>query len=131
MCLRKTTLPHKSIPGSIPVVVKRSAAGNGTTYWSNVADRDPKHQHLFELNVEDSFPKLGFPYSDMVVEVDGHIIDNSQMMKYLEQIPLSILEKKWHLIKKVRERFLYDFDGTVPDAFSALMKLLESLVIEH
>jgi hypothetical protein len=102
---------------SIPVVIKRETEEVGTTYWSNVIfDNVPMS------SVQDSFPSLDFPYSDIVVEVEGFVLDSARLMEELENIALEVLESKWRKIREVRERFLYDFNGTVSDAFSSTLK---------
>ncbi len=102
---------------SIPVVIKRDAEGVGTTYWSNVI-----FQNVPMSSVQDSYPSLGFPYSEIVVEVEGDALDSARLMEYLENIPMEVLESKWRKIREVRERFLFDFNGTVSDAFSSTLE---------
>lgn len=107
---------------SIPVVVKRDVEGIGKTYWSNVDGWGPM------FSVEDSYPSLRFPYSDIVVEVDGLVLESGGMMEHLENLSQESIQMKLEKIEQVRNSFLYDFNGTVPDAFSQMMKTLAALV---
>ena len=120
-----TFLLSLTILGSIPVVIKRDVRGTTGTYWSNVKWIINGNQH-FSFSIGESFPALGFPYSELLVEVDGHIVESRQLMDYLETIPMSVLEKKLHKISTVRNRFVYDFEGTVPDAFSTMIEAIET-----
>lgn len=108
---------------SIPVVVMREVEGIGKTYWSNVNFQGHKM-----FSVEDSYPKLDFPYSDIVVEIDGRVLESGGMMEYLEDLPQEVLESKLKKIEQVRNSFVYDFYGTVPDAFSNMIMALSSFV---
>jgi hypothetical protein len=65
---------------------------------------------------------LDFPYSEIVVEVEGFVLDSARLMEELENISLEVLESKWRKIREVREQFLFDFNGTVSDAFSSTLK---------
>jgi len=121
-------LPHQRrffdsiLSCSIPVVVKRDVEGIGKTYWSNVDGWGPM------FSVEDSYPSLRFPYSDIVVEVDGLVLESGGMMEYLENLSQESIQMKLEKIELVRNYFLYDFNGTVPDAFSQMMKTLAAIV---
>ena len=110
---------------SIPVVVKRELAGIGETYWSNVI-----YDKISSRNVTASYPKMDFPYSDIVVEVDGKTIDEGGLMEFLERIPMEEIETKLKKIGEVRNRFVYDLDGTTEDAFSNMLETLRSAVLE-
>jgi len=105
---------------SIPVVISREIEGVGKTYWSNVdfekGGPSPR--------VEDSYPRLEFPYSDLVVEVDGAILQQGKLMEHLENIPWKVLEAKFKRIEAVRTQFLYDYNGTTRDAFSVMLETL-------
>ena len=51
------------------------------------------------------------------------------LMEYLEKMPVDLIESKFRKISEVRNRFLYDFNGTESDAFSVMIETLESLVM--
>ena len=90
------------------MVIKRSVAGVGETYWSNVSFGGEKSP-----SIEDAYPLLnGMSYSDIVVEIDGNQMDHEKdFMSVLEGISTNVLEEKLKRIEEVRSRYLYDFDG--------------------
>lgn len=104
---------------TIPVVIKRNVNGVGDTYWSNVNYGDETSPRIV-----DAYPHLDFPYSELVVEVDGMEMQAEGIMTILERIPIEELEKKLKKIEEVRTQFLYDFEGNTHDAFSVMLETL-------
>lgn len=104
---------------SIPVVIMREVEGLGKTYWSNV-----NYGGQAVPSLKDAYPPLDFPYSDIVVEVDGTMMEVEGIMNSLESLPWDVLESKWKKINEVRNRFLYDYDGSTHDAFSVMLETL-------
>ena len=51
-------------------------------------------------------------------------------MEFLESIPMEEIETKLKKIGEVRNRFVYDLDGTTEDAFSNMLETLRSAVSE-
>jgi len=111
---------------SVPVVVARETKGGQKTYWSNV--RYPPLPNLNSPAVEETYPKIGFPYSDILVEVNGTIIEEGKMMKYLESIPMEVIQRKVERIEEIRNKFVYDLDGTTEDAFSSMLDELHKMI---
>ncbi|KAL3785395.1 hypothetical protein ACHAWO_013582 [Cyclotella atomus] len=60
---------------SIPVVIKRDLDGNKTSYWTTNPRFDPDGSHALLATVENSYPPLDFPYSDIVIEVNAAAMD--------------------------------------------------------
>ena len=52
---------------TVPVVIKRNVTGVGDTYWSNIGE----WTEAYAGRIMDTYPSLDYPYSDLVVEVDG------------------------------------------------------------
>ena len=53
------------------------------------------------------------------------------LMEYLEKLPVDLIESKLGKISEVKNRFLYDLNRTVSDAFSAMIETLLSWGIER
>lgn len=109
---------------SIPVVISREVDGIGKTYWSNVKDLGHGEK---VLSVQESYPMLplnNFSYSDLVVEVDGSIVEQGKMMEYLEAVSKDELEAKFHKIEQVRNHYVWDFSGSTPDALTSMLHTL-------
>jgi len=111
---------------SIPVVVARETKGGQKTHWSNAIP--PFLPNATSPAVEETYPKIGFPYSDILVEVNGTIIDQGRMMEYLESIPMEEIQRKVERIREVRNKFVYDLDGTTEDAFSSMLDELHKMI---
>lgn len=114
---------------SIPVVIRRETKrpGGSKAYWSNVEFGQFEKDDSF--SVEESYPKVDFPYDDIVVEVRGDVIDKGGLMNFLESIPTEEIERKLERISDVRNNFVYDLDGTTADAFSNILKQLEKEIL--
>jgi reversibly glycosylated polypeptide/UDP-arabinopyranose mutase len=108
---------------TIPIVVSRENEEGEKVYWSNTRGKFANNQRM--TSVEESFPKVDFSYSDIVVEVDGKVIDEGGMMDFLEKIPSEEINMKLKRFAEVRNRFVYDLDGTTEDAFSKILKEME------
>ena len=109
---------------TIPIVVSRENEEGEKVYWSNIEDRYFSNIQKM-TSVEESYPKVDILYSDIVVEVDGKVIDEGAMMDFLEKIPSEEIQMKLKRIGEVRNRFVYDLDGTTEDAFSKILKEME------
>jgi len=112
---------------TIPVVVKRDMKGGKKAYYSNV--NSLMYDENMKFSVEESYPHLDFPYSDIVVEVDGAIIEKGGLIEYLESITKEEIEQKLKKIGEVRNRFVYDLDGTTEDAFSRILEELNEQIV--
>lgn len=110
---------------TIPIVVSRENEEGEKVYWSNIEDRYFSNIQKM-TSVEESYPKVDILYSDIVVEVDGKVIDEGAMMDFLEKIPSEEIQMKLKRIGEVRNRFVYDLDGTTEDAFSKILEEMEA-----
>ena len=113
---------------TIPIVVSRENEEGEKVYWSNIKDRNFSHIQKM-TSVEESYPKVDILYSDIVVEVDGKVIDEGAMMDFLEKIPSEEIQMKLKRIGEVRNRFVYDLDGTTEDAFSKILEEMEAAIV--
>lgn len=113
---------------SIPVVIKRDLDDNKTTYWRTNGAFDPNGDIGRSATVENSYPHLDFSYSDIVIEVDAAVMESGSFMSFLEGIASEEIEQKINKIKEVRNRFVYDINGTSSDAFSVMLQQLAKKV---
>eukprot|EP00668_Euglena_longa_P033782 GGOE01043414.1.p1 GENE.GGOE01043414.1~~GGOE01043414.1.p1 ORF type:complete len:290 (-),score=36.10 GGOE01043414.1:58-927(-) len=116
--------------GAIPVVIRRRCR-NGVTWFSHLPAEN-SHRSFFSCPtkwlVKHSYPTLPVPWASLVVEVDldALLATNFSLVEHLVAVPQREIEEKLERIARVRNWFLYDFEGTTEDAFSILLRNLDS-----
>ena len=112
---------------TIPVVVRREIPASGaSTYW----EPHPKYitDDIANYSVENSYPDLSFTgvdYKDFVVELepDSNVVESLNVV-YADSHGM---DRRFDAMKKIRNYFVYDMNGTTSDAVTLILETL----IEH
>eukprot|EP00929_Paragymnodinium_shiwhaense_P066945 TRINITY_DN33649_c0_g1_i2.p1 TRINITY_DN33649_c0_g1~~TRINITY_DN33649_c0_g1_i2.p1 ORF type:complete len:830 (+),score=102.13 TRINITY_DN33649_c0_g1_i2:121-2610(+) len=111
------------VSGCVPIVIAfRSAAPHvGESWWRHGGPP-----------LAWSLPFWGdIDWPSMVVSVPFEVVNASQFVPYVLSIPSELIEAKRRNLLRVRNSFVFDFDATVPDAFTLLFRKVVRSVREQ
>mmetsp|Transcript_9961 Transcript_9961/g.15980 ORF Transcript_9961/g.15980 Transcript_9961/m.15980 type:complete len:513 (+) Transcript_9961:192-1730(+) len=117
--------------GSIPVVIERKVENTSLPTWYR-ANRVWKFCHAVATSVENSYPDISFSglsYSDVVVALSPEQA-REDVVGSLETVlkDREGILRRFEAIRRIRQYISYDFSGTRPDAFTAMLHKLRAMI---
>eukprot|EP00667_Euglena_gracilis_P012539 EG_transcript_12882 len=111
--------------GAIPVVISRQCV-DGVTWYGHIPSKYLRSCPASPRLVNDSYPALPVPWASLVVEfeLDTVLLPGFNIVDQLVAVPKAEVEQKLARIAAIRHRFVYDYEGTTADAFSAFLQTL-------